>query len=260
MDSLKQKSISQMTIKELRQMRRRLELESEVEQAILRVKRNNGEKWNENTRPIVNTTTPIDQMYPTQDELFVGKTISQLSLPELSILRDRLYDETRAQEQILEMKRISGENWDWDDQPEVSTNTPVNQLYHYGIPGMRWGIRNKRESIGKKGLSKTGTEKPPVPKAEDFIKSRRAKAKGLAGLSNDELKKLNERLNLEKQYKDLTNSERQKNKRLFTESVESGLKQTATTVVAAGSLYAVKRLIEKSMGANAAKEMFPKKK
>jgi hypothetical protein len=102
--------------------------------------------------------------------------------------------------------------------------------------------------------------KPPVPKAEDFLESRKSKSKGVAGLSNAELKKLNERLNLEKQYKDLTKDERQKGKSFLSEALSSGLKQTATTVVAAGSLYAVKKAVEKSLGPATASEMFPKKK
>jgi hypothetical protein len=129
---------------------------------------------------------------------------------------------------------------------------------------MKWGVRRDRNagqtrSIPSSKPKGSSTTKPAVPKAEDFLESRKSKSKGLAGLSNAELKKLNERLNLEKQYKDLTKEEREKGKSFLSDSISSGLKQTATTVVAASSLWAVKKAIEK-FSPGTVSEMFPKEK
>ena len=62
-----------------------------------------------------------------------------------------------------------------------------NELIHYGIPGMRWGYRK-----GKR-----------VP-SEDHISSRKIKKKHISEMSNKDLQGVNQRLQLERQYKDLT--------------------------------------------------------
>ena len=49
-----------------------------------------------------------------------------------------------------------------------------------------------------------------VEKSKDYKESRNAKTKGVKGLSNEELKKLNERLQLEETYKKLTKEDLQK--------------------------------------------------
>lgn len=65
-------------------------------------------------------------------------------------------------------------------------------LEHFGIKGMRWGVRRARGSR----------------KSEDYKESRRLKKKAKVktkALSNAELKKLNERLQLEQNYTNLKN-------------------------------------------------------
>lgn len=265
MEVNKSKSISQMTIKELNQLNDRLSLEREIGRLIFELRRNAGERYDHDNPRKIDSNTPINQLYHEAVDL-KDKTINGLSMKELRDLRDRLAQEIRAQEAIYGLKRQSGEVWDYDTKPTVDTITPINQLYHYGVLGMKWGVRKdrktgaSRKTANPKGGKSATTTKSPVPKAEDFLESRRYKAKAVAGLSNTELKKLNERLNLEKQYKDLTKAERQKGKNFMAEALSSGLKQTTTTVVAASSLYAVKKAIEKSLGAQVSKEIFPKDK
>lgn len=275
MEVSKSKSIGEMTVKELGQLTERLSLEKEVSRLIFVLRRNSGELYDPENPPVINSDVPVGQLYHGETEL-KDKTINQMTMGELGQLRDRLTLEQRAQDLIYDRKRQSGEVWDYDLTPVVDTITPVNQLYHFGTPGMRWGVRKARttgqsnhtsavkskkpgstksEATGKS--KKTGTVKPHVPKAEDFMESRRFKSKAVAGLSTPELKKLNERLNLEKQFKDLTKDERQKGKNFLSESLSSGLKQTTTTVVAASSLWAVKRAIEKQWGTDTVTSMFP---
>jgi len=72
-------------------------------------------------------------------------------------------------------------------------------LKHFGILGMQWGRRRYQTKDGTRTtLGKKRDE------SEDYIKSRENKSKGLSRLSNDELKKLNERLQLENSYKNLS--------------------------------------------------------
>ena len=65
-------------------------------------------------------------------------------------------------------------------------------IYHYGIKGMRWGIRRKR---------------PTGPPSEDHVTVTNLRKKRTQELSNKELETINKRLNLERNYKSLKNEE-----------------------------------------------------
>lgn len=66
-------------------------------------------------------------------------------------------------------------------------------LSHYGIKGMKWGVRRDNPSAAK-----------PAPSGDhETAKAAKAKVKagGLKSLSNEELKTYLERMDLEKRYK-----------------------------------------------------------
>ncbi len=85
-------------------------------------------------------------------------------------------------------------------------------LEHFGVKGMRWGVRRSPAQLGKG--SKKGDEHevsaPPKKPGEVTTKITRYDKKGnahpskLANLSDTQLKKLNERMNMEQQYARLT--------------------------------------------------------
>ena len=90
-------------------------------------------------------------------------------------------------------------------------------IAHFGVKGMRWGVR-------KRTMTEEGKSKRPPKKtqSEDAAKAAtslaKSKKQGLASLSNAELKALNERMQLESSYKQL--NERQKTKgRQMAESI-----------------------------------------
>ena len=85
-------------------------------------------------------------------------------------------------------------------------------IAHYGKKGMKWGVRKSRTTTDvtvtpKKTrlVTKGGTHQPPH---EDAVKAaalrQKAKKSGSHSLSNQELKHLNERLNMEARYAQLT--------------------------------------------------------
>ncbi|MGL5254531.1 MAG: DUF7211 domain-containing protein [Brevinema sp.] len=78
------------------------------------------------------------------------KSISQLTMDELSQLKMRLYMEREVQHILFDLKRNSGERFDYDNRPIVDATTPVDQLYHHGILGMKWGVRKSPERLAKK--------------------------------------------------------------------------------------------------------------
>lgn len=75
-----------------------------------------------------------------------------------------------------------------------------NELKHYGVLGMKWGIRKDRSSSAARRKAKTrGWSK-------DAKEVHRIKGKKVSALTNAELKKANERMNLERNYRSLNKS------------------------------------------------------
>ena len=154
-----------------------------------------------------------------------SKSISQLSRKELWEMLSRLRDETEIQRVLRELKRSSGERDTYEQPFQIDTTTPINQMYHSGVKGQKWGIRRfqntdgRRTAEGKKRDLNRHGEVKEKPKSEDHVKSRQAKAKGSDGLSNEQLKKLNERLQLEETYKKLTAADMEKSKNWIAESL-----------------------------------------
>ena len=80
-----------------------------------------------------------------------------------------------------------------------------SNIKHSGVKDMHWGIRRFQKKDGTRtALGKKRDSEDEGVRSEDHVKARENKNKGTASLSNDELKKLNERLRLESDYKTLT--------------------------------------------------------
>ncbi len=95
-------------------------------------------------------------------------------------------------------------------------DTAEDILAHYGVKGMKWGRRKGDGPVdvivttapGKKAKASGGTGKPATADAVSAIAARQqAKKSGVQSLSNAELKKVNERLNLEQNFNRLTASD-----------------------------------------------------
>ena len=101
----------------------------------------------------------------------------------------------------------------------------MSDLYHFGIKGMKWGIHKDRKRSVRTKRSKTDSS--------DYHESRDLLAKSPNQLSNAQLRKLNERLNLEQQYSNLTTTQKQ-NGQSFMGRVQGQLKNTAANEVSKG--------------------------
>lgn len=82
-----------------------------------------------------------------------------------------------------------------------------NELYHFGVKGMKWGVRRYQNKDGTlTNAGKKRNKKNNKNYSEDYITTSQLKKKKLNELSNAELKKLNERQQLERNYKQLNKS------------------------------------------------------
>lgn len=94
-------------------------------------------------------------------------------------------------------------------------------LEHYGIRGMKWGVRKKRS------------------RSADSSEAASLKKKKVFEMSNEELKKVNARLDLEKRYSSLNPSTTSKVAKLIGGMAGSMAKQVVSNVISnAASNYA----------------------
>lgn len=76
-----------------------------------------------------------------------------------------------------------------------------NELYHHGILGMKWGVRRYQNADGS--LTAAGRRRQKHQMSDDAKEARAIKKKKVNQMTNAELRKLNERQNLERQHKQL---------------------------------------------------------
>lgn len=104
-------------------------------------------------------------------------------------------------------------------------------LEHHGILGMKWGIRRFQNKDGS--LTSAGKKRYKGP-SDDYKEAKALKKRGTKNLSNEELSRLNERLRLEKEYKDYTSKGESYTKKAM---IDAGSK-LAVTAVKAAVIYA----------------------
>lgn len=140
--------------------------------------------------------------------------------------------------------------------------TQTDILKQYGVQGMHWGVTTKgsikdrikehfRRSIDQKYGSlrskpKPGSKDDPT-NSPDHSAARALQSKKTHQLSNDELKKLTQRLQLEKQFKDLSKTDLDAGKKVVTKVLGKFGDQilgAATTLAVTYVIAAVKKAID----------------
>lgn len=96
------------------------------------------------------------------------------------------------------------------------------ELMHYGVLGMKWGVRRRRSTI-KKSSNKTDSD----PK-----ESKVKKKKSVSELSDTELRQAINRIQMEKQLAQLTAKEKSAGAKFVTDVLTNAAKQTATSYTA----------------------------
>lgn len=111
-----------------------------------------------------------------------------------------------------------------DEARALGAQTTEEILIHYGVKGMKWGVRRSR---AERKAARFGG-KTERQSSADHIYSRQLKAKKTHELSNQELKALNDRLTQEARLKQLSPS-----------VIDRGHKHVKTTLAMTGTATTV---------------------
>lgn len=196
-------TLRKMTTTQLNNTIYRLRLEREAQGLISDINRRGTEQFGESYVGI-STETQIE--FETNDGPKTI-TIKSASDRDLNLLVEHLRSQRTVQELIGDLRANATSNpndtyppYDRASRP-VDLDTPIEDLYHHGIQGMKWGVRHQ---VGKGGLINKSKQ---ASLSDDYMSSRILKAKKANHLSNSELQELTKRLQLEKQYRELKSSD-----------------------------------------------------
>lgn len=149
------------------------------------------------------------------------RTIKDATDKELDALIIRLRKESELQNLISNLNRKSSSYCDeYENRLPISTEVPIENLYHHGILGMRWGIRRNPGPDGRVSTKDSGSS--------EYKRARELAKKGARNLSNDEIKELTNRFNLESQYKTLNPTAMKRGMNLVKGAIAVGT--TAVTI------------------------------
>lgn len=160
------------------------------------------------------------------------KSIKESTDKELDDLIRRLRKENELQCIVAELKRRASPYSNYYDNPEaISTEAPIDSMYHFGVMGMRWGRKRSK--------------KPKGPSSEEHQIKESLSKKQLRELSNADIKKLTERLQLEKQYRELTKKQMSPGKKFVRDLLINQGKQLLTEYITKNGISGIKDSVGK---------------
>lgn len=117
--------------------------------------------------------------------------------------------------------------------------TTNGELFHWGVKGMKWGVRRYQNKDGS--LTPRGRKRQKELSADEKERaSRKNDLKNRRTMSDAELRKKIERLKMEKEFKNLTNEDINSGKTFVHEIMSSAGKKVLTIAAAGAMAYGVK--------------------
>ena len=165
----------------------------------------------------------------TADDIWGGLTeMSYDMTQEQSIAHSALSDDKELELALLatfpQMPDDVETQFYGEEEDVIHSNLSYNDiLMHFGVKGMRWGVRNAES---KKRIARE--------ESEDYSSTKNLRKQPVSTLSNAELKKINERIQLEQTYKQLTAKDVSKGQAATTKFLGKVGNMAVTAIVQAG--------------------------
>ena len=134
----------------------------------------------------------------------------------------------------------------------------MNELYHHGIKGQKWGIRRFQNPDGTRTAA--GKKRDALNAKYNGIPTKATSMKERRRMSGEELDRRIARLKKEKELKQLERDVRDDGKIFVSNVIRNSGQKVLTTVAVGGSLFAGKQIVTKYLGSDAASYITPKPK
>lgn len=145
-----------------------------------------------------------------------------------------------------------------DNSGEVKSfiDRTIDDIEHYGVLGMKWGVRKSRggkTSQAKKKTTNKGKpkqEEKPENEAKELPKSKQGRKSVTVSrrkLTDADIDNMIKRLEKEKRLKDLLDSDVNRGKKFITEVSSTAAKSAAKRVATGSLMYLIKISIDKGM-------------
>lgn len=126
-------------------------------------------------------------------------------------------------------------------------------LYHYGVKGMKWGVRRYQNRDGR--LTAAGQKQKSASDADSKEKSDRKTAlKNRRTMSDAELQNRIKRLKMEQEYKNLSEQDISQGRKMVSDIMTDAGKKVLTAAAAGTMAYMVNYAMTKEFNAKKAAE------